>query len=174
MVRHFVMALALTATTAMTAAPADDAEDVNLLKAKVEALEAKLEAATLKIETLQKQNDQLRFEGWWEVVTMDDGRGPTPHRDKDLIRDGLLYHTGTLRNEDPGQPIRLDPTKSPKAFDVEWSPGKFYHGIYRIECDALTLCYGYPGQPRPTEFAGSGGTTYCVIYRRMAAEKSAK
>ena len=123
---------------------------------------------------IEKPDDAKLIEGWWEGVTMDDGRGPTPHRDKELIRDGLLYHSGTLRNEDPGQPIRLDPTKSPKEFDVEWTPGKFYHGIYRIEGDTLTLCHANPGQPRPTEFAGSGGTTYCGVYKRAAEEKRDK
>lgn len=122
----------------------------------------------------EQRDDAKRLEGWWEVVTMDDGRGPTPHRDKDLIRGGLLYHTGTLRNEEPGQPIRLDPTKLPKAFDVEWSPGKFYHGIYRFEGDTLTLCYSNPGQPRPTEFVGSDATTYCIVYKRAAGAQKDK
>ena len=123
---------------------------------------------------INKRDDAQLLEGWWEGVTMDDGRGPTPYRDKDLVRDGRLYHSGTLRNEEPGQPIRLDPTKSPKEFDVEWLPGKFYHGIYRIEGDTLTLCHGKPGQPRPTEFAGSGGATYCGVYKRATVEKRGK
>jgi uncharacterized protein (TIGR03067 family) len=118
--------------------------------------------------------DRKLIEGWWEVVTMDDGRGPTPHRDKDLIRDGRLFHTGTLRNEEPGHPIRLDPAKSPKEFDVEWSSGKFYHGIYRLNGDNLIVCYGNPGKPRPTEFAGSDGTTYCIFYRRVAEDRTEK
>jgi hypothetical protein len=57
------MALALTATVAVTPVPADDAADVKLLKAKVEALEAKLEAANLKIEKLQKENEELKASG---------------------------------------------------------------------------------------------------------------
>lgn len=111
-------------------------------------------------------DDGKRLEGWWDIVTMDDGRGPTPHRDKELIRDGKLFHSGTLRNREPGQPIRFDTTKSPKQFDVETVPGKFYHGIYRIEGDTLTLCFGKRGEPRPTQFGGEGGTTYCVVYQR--------
>jgi hypothetical protein len=63
MFRNCVLALVLTATTAIAAAQADDAANVELLKAKIEALEAKLEAANLKIEKLQKENDELKAGG---------------------------------------------------------------------------------------------------------------
>ena len=119
---------------------------------------------------MKKMSDAQLVEGWWEYVTMDDGRGPTPIRDKDLIRDGALHHTGTLRNGDAGQPIRLDPTATPKEFDVEVLPGKVSLGIYQLLGDTLTTCSAKPGDPRPTEFAGGGGTVYCCVYKRAEAK----
>ena len=136
---------------------------------------ALLFAVTLSIaapvpKALKKPTDAELLEGWWEYVTMDDGRGPTEHKDKDLIRNGLLYHSGTLRNEEPGQPIRLDPTQTPKHLDVEVPLDRVLLGIYQINGDTLTYCFAQPGQPRPTEFKGSGGTMYCCVLKRAKKE----
>jgi uncharacterized protein (TIGR03067 family) len=115
---------------------------------------------------VKKPTDAELLEGWWENVTIDDGRGPTPHRERDLIRGGALFLAGTLRNEEPGQPIRLDPTRSPKHFDLEMASGKILPGIYQLDGDTLTWCHSQPGQPRPTEFKGGGGTTFCIVLKR--------
>jgi hypothetical protein len=72
------MALVLTATAVVTSAPADDAADIQLLKAKVEALEAKLEAAQLKIEKLQKENEELKAAGAKAAKPSDADTGETP------------------------------------------------------------------------------------------------
>lgn len=114
-----------------------------------------------------KKPDAELLEGWWENVTIDDGRGPTPHRERDLIRDGVLYHSGMLRNQEAGHPIRLDPTHSPKHFDLEMASGKVLPGIYQLDEDTLTWCHSQPGQPRPTEFKGGGGTTFCLVLKRV-------
>lgn len=124
--------------------------------------------------SLTKPSDAELLEGWWQYETMDDGRGPTPHRDKDLIRDGLLYHSGTLRNEEPGSKIRLDPTQTPKRLDVEVPLERVLQGIYQIDRDTLTYCFAQPGHPRPTEFKGSGGTVYCCVLKRARDETKAK
>jgi hypothetical protein len=87
MVRHFVMALALTATAAVTAATADDAADIQLLKAKVEALEAKLEAAQLKIEKLQKENEELKAGGAKAAKPSDTDTGETAANLKATLND---------------------------------------------------------------------------------------
>jgi hypothetical protein len=35
--------------------------------------------------------------------------------------------------------------------------GKTQHGIWVLEGNRLTTCFGAPGQPRPTEFASVPG-----------------
>ena len=123
---------------------------------------------------LKKPSDAELLEGWWEYVTMDDGRGPTECRDKDLIRDGVLYHSGTLRNKEAGHTIRLDPTQTPKRLDVEVPLERVLLGIYQIDGDTLTYCFAQPGYSRPTEFKGSGGTVYCGVLKRAKDEAKGK
>jgi uncharacterized protein (TIGR03067 family) len=115
---------------------------------------------------LKKKSDAELLEGWWQAVTLDDGSGPAANQERDLIRGGAMFVAATLRNDEPGDPIRLDPTQSPKHFDLELASGKVLPGIYRLDGDTLTWCHSQPGQPRPTEFKGSGGDVFCTVYKR--------
>ncbi|HSQ57227.1 MAG TPA: TIGR03067 domain-containing protein, partial [Gemmata sp.] len=56
----------------------------------------------------------------------------------------------------------LDPTKSPKAFDILPSD-KSSQGIYEFEGDALKICLGNH-DVRPTKFGGKMGMV-TAIYR---------
>jgi uncharacterized protein (TIGR03067 family) len=51
---------------------------------------------------------------------------------------------------------RLDPTKTPKQIDRRFTGGAMgpwiSKGIYKLEGDTLTICYGGPKIARPTEF----------------------
>jgi uncharacterized protein (TIGR03067 family) len=56
---------------------------------------------------------------------------------------------------------RLDPAKSPKQIDQRFTGGAIGRwiakGIYKLEGDTLTICYGGPDVARPTEFTAKPG-----------------
>jgi uncharacterized protein (TIGR03067 family) len=68
---------------------------------------------------------------------------------------------------------RLDPTKSPKQIDQRFTGGRIgpwiAKGIYKVEGDTLTICYGDPNVARPTEFITSPGDG-----RKMRVHKRVK
>lgn len=67
---------------------------------------------------------------------------------------------------------RLDPTKTPKAIDIEVASGSYkgvvYLGIYELEGDTLRICFAMPDRPvRPTEFsAGKGSVRALSEFKR--------
>jgi uncharacterized protein (TIGR03067 family) len=81
----------------------------------------------------------------------------------------------TVNPINPRQEIeyRLDPNSSPKRFDQRFTGGTIGPwialGIYKLEGDTLTICYGGPKVARPDEF-----TTHPGDGRSMRVMKRAK
>jgi uncharacterized protein (TIGR03067 family) len=68
--------------------------------------------------------------------------------------------------------VKLNPTKTPKTIDYEFTDGhdknKTYLGIYEIEGDTLKDCFAPPGDERAKEFAAKVGSNHTLItYRRV-------
>jgi uncharacterized protein (TIGR03067 family) len=54
--------------------------------------------------------------------------------------------------------IKLDPSRRPKALDATVAKGQVAAGIYTLEDEIFTLCYGRPGKDRPVNFEAKEGS----------------
>jgi uncharacterized protein (TIGR03067 family) len=76
-------------------------------------------------------------------------------------------YTFAINNENEEGTIKLDSSKSPKAFDVQItegsSKGKSQQGIYQLEGDTLKICFAGPGKERPTEMSTKEGSDLGMI-----------
>lgn len=67
---------------------------------------------------------------------------------------------------------KLDPSKSPKTFDVKVTQGTnrgmVILGIYEISGDTLKVCFDPEGKKRPTEFKTQAGSQIgLVVHKRV-------
>jgi uncharacterized protein (TIGR03067 family) len=68
-----------------------------------------------------------------------------------MLLDGKEVGKGTLK---------VDPTKKPKAIDVQRAEegAKPMLGIYEFDGDTQKACFAAPGKERPTEFSSKAGS----------------
>jgi uncharacterized protein (TIGR03067 family) len=66
--------------------------------------------------------------------------------------------------------LKLDPSTSPKSFDVTvtegLNKGAVMLGIYEVSEDTLKVCFDPDGKKRPTEFTSTGSQTL-VVHKRQ-------
>jgi uncharacterized protein (TIGR03067 family) len=80
----------------------------------------------------------------------------------------------TVRDPNNSWDVRykLDSSAKPKVIEVTLTVGEFAgktaKGIYKLDGDALTICYGVPGGPVPTEFATAKGTNQIMFLLKRA------
>jgi uncharacterized protein (TIGR03067 family) len=104
------------------------------------------------------KKDLERMQGDWAAVSMvRDGQASDEDDARALFRTvkGDTYTVFRFSKAIGKGTMKLDATKNPKTIDLTPDGGKVppVAGIYTLEGDTLTLCYGLPGKPRPTKFA---------------------
>jgi uncharacterized protein (TIGR03067 family) len=111
-----------------------------------------------------------RFEGTWKFESMVFDGKPVP---EDGLKDSRMTIEGdrftTKGNESAKGTFTVDPTVRPKTIDIaiktkDGGSVKIL-GLYTLEGDTYTICSGYPGKPRPTEFAAGSGRGLQVMKR---------
>lgn len=118
------------------------------------------------LETPKKTaKDQLQ--GTWRVVATEfDGRtlpeAEIKGRHITFLEDKFKVVTGGVTRRT--LTFRLEEGKAPKHIDIT-NPDKneTANGIYVLEKDELKLCYGEPGEKRPSEFASPAGMRLFLI-----------
>ena len=111
------------------------------------------------------------LDGTW--VTQSRSMGGKPFGGDDVKRTKVVIKgntfTITFNDEKLGvRTITIDATKTPKTIDMipQGLPSKQFRGIYKREGDTLTICLGYPNQPRPTAFDNKQGLrTELTVYK---------
>jgi hypothetical protein len=97
-------------------------------------------------------DDEAALRGEWEMVSTEHSGKQLASKDKSP-KVSIFIDVDSMRTEvDQTGPAR----------------GKLRPGIYRIEGDTLTYCYGPPGGPRPTEFrAPEELDVFLVVAKRV-------
>jgi uncharacterized protein (TIGR03067 family) len=122
-----------------------------------------------------------KMKGNWTLVSTEgSGKKRTAADFKEFSRKvtGNTYAV-TIETEEGVQTIgikilKLDPSKSPKAIDVEMTDGaakgKTFRGIYKFEDDTQVICLAVPDKDRPAKFDPKEGTV--TVWKRDKEKKN--
>jgi uncharacterized protein (TIGR03067 family) len=119
----------------------------------------------------QKKGGKNSLDGTWSIVTLTLRGKPAPEEFYKLMQLTFQGEKLTISIADKEQPgsIKIDPTRTPRQIDLKGLGPQELRGIYRLEKDTLTICFGDKGE-RPTRFESKpdSGTTLMVLKRGAA------
>ncbi len=148
--------------------------EVEYYVAEAELTLDKLQPDPAFVPTIQARQ---ALQGEWEVVSADEDGAPLKKPDLKTLtivgrRAEFVFRLGSARAL-----ITIDPTATPALFDVFGLSEAFPfggHGIYKLDADRLTVCWGTSGE-RPTTFATHPGdeVRLYVLKRGGPQEKQA-
>jgi uncharacterized protein (TIGR03067 family) len=118
----------------------------------------------VRAEEKAADGDQQKLQGTWEMVSGQRGGKPIPD---DVLKKTTIVIAGnkmTLKRGEQATEMtfKLDPTKKPKAIDVDME-GKEGKGIYMLDGDTLKIAHGELGDPRPKDFSSPEGSNWTVV-----------
>jgi uncharacterized protein (TIGR03067 family) len=111
--------------------------------------------------------------GEWAMVSVIQNGKPL---EENFVKAGKrLANKGQMKVTVMGQTVMTarftpDPTKSPCEMDYQLGgpKGARQLGIYKLDGDCLTTCFGVPGAPRPTAFSSDPGSNHTLsVWRRL-------
>ena len=106
------------------------------------------------------RKDQEKLQGTWKVVSGELEGKPL----RDAARSPKWVFAGekvTMGRESAR--YRLDPAATPRRIDLTNDVKETMLGIYQLDGGRLKICYGDPGEKRPTEFATKPGAKVILV-----------
>lgn len=115
--------------------------------------------------------------GTWEIVYLEsDGKEQAVEDLKEIRRIQEGDHITWKKGDQTLMELHfaIDPTTSPKRVDSTYTTGdnkgKTHLGIYRLEGDDFTMCFGGFDKARPTEFATTPNSGL-IVYKAKRVQK---
>ncbi len=112
------------------------------------------------------------LDGEWEVKSaLRGGKEPPANGPKPSM--SIQGDAVTMKIGDSTIKARLkaDPDKKPKTYDMTPQDGphkgETIKAIYEMTGNELHVCYGGPGQDRPTEFSGKDDDKFLIVWTRV-------
>jgi uncharacterized protein (TIGR03067 family) len=110
-------------------------------------------------------HDLERLQGTWNIVALEIEGQKFPPGGSSIGIDGDTFVSRNMGAVYEGT-VRLDETCAPKTFDLIFAKGPEAGGvglgIYTLDGDTWTICLGFAGKSRPTEFLAPKGTGYAL------------
>lgn len=111
---------------------------------------------------------QVAFQGEWKLTTWAKLGRDYPkeklEKSKVVVKDDAM--SMTLDGKTTDMTFTLDPKADPPALDYRSDrSNKVIRGIYKLEKDKITICFGIENSPRPTEFKAGGDNSIMVMER---------
>jgi uncharacterized protein (TIGR03067 family) len=110
------------------------------------------------------KTDEEKLQGTWTFVSLE--RGGQEVMDDFVKEAKAIIANGKVKLQAQGKEmevsIKLDPTKKPKHIDITAMDGGkevLHKGIYELDGDNFKICFGPPGENRPSEFKTQGGSS---------------
>jgi len=118
-------------------------------------------AGAARADKKEAPKDEKAIVGTWAVVSFEDGgrkaaKAVTGQLEVIITADGKMKAKQGEKEQE--FTLKLDPTRKPKQFSATNDKGRTVLGIYKLDGDALTVCWARVGN-RPTEFASKKGTS---------------
>jgi uncharacterized protein (TIGR03067 family) len=108
------------------------------------------------------------LQGTWVATGGEQEGNPFPEaglKNMKLVVSGDQYTFTSDSPEEKGV-LKPDPSKSPKALDIDIKEGEqkgqSQKAIYELDGDTLKICFTQPGNDRPSEMAAKAGSK-CVM-----------
>jgi uncharacterized protein (TIGR03067 family) len=120
------------------------------------------------------EKELKKFQGTWTFESVAAGGKEIPAAEFKGVTVSFEGDKYTVKKGDEviqAATLKLDPSKSPKTFDVTVAEGPnkgaVILGIYEISGDTLKVCFDPEGKKRPTEFKGEPGSQIVVVHKRV-------